>query len=261
MTVPFAWRRAKVLPHAARSEKPMSFSALIVSHGQPSDPEIGEEEIAELALAVQKHLPDAQIEGVTLAAEGRLEALSAARPGALIYPMFMADGWFTQVQLPKRLAEGAGPQLVSFGRDCTLPMLAARWLRSICTARTFEPYNVDLVIAGHGSGKSRRVSEATRVFADRVAEAFQPNSVRCGFVEEDPSLTDVLSGLGETSICLPYFAAKRGHVLDDLPAALAASGFQGVVLDPIGLHPEVPKMIADALRWRATTPDVSRCVV
>ena len=238
----------------------MSFDALIVSHGQPSDPDVGEAEIAALAAAVAAHLPEARIEGVTLAAKGRIETLSADRPGALIYPMFMADGWFTQVQLPKRLAEGVGPQLVSFGMDCTLPMLAANWLRQVCTDHGFEPYKTDLVIAGHGSGKSRRVSEATRSFSDRVAKDFGPKSVRCGFVEEDPSLTDALSGLGNTAICLPFFAAKRGHVLDDLPEAVAASGFQGIVLDPIGLHPDVPKMIADALKWRATTPDVSRCV-
>lgn len=238
----------------------MSFDALIVSHGQPSDPDVGEAEIAALAAAVAAHLPEARIDGVTLAAQGRIEALSANRPGALIYPMFMADGWFTQVQLPKRLAEGAGPQLVSFGLDCTLPMLAADWLRQVCTDHGLEPDKTDLVVAGHGSGKSRRVSEATRAFADRVAEGFGPQSVRCGFVEEDPSLTDALSGLGSNAICLPFFAARRGHVLEDLPEAVDASGFKGIMLDPIGLHPEVPKMIAGALRWRATTSDVSRCV-
>lgn len=238
----------------------MTFDALIVSHGQPSDPDVGEAEIAALAASVAAHLPEARIEGVTLASEGRLEALSADRPGALIYPMFMADGWFTQVQLPKRLAEGVGPQLVSFGMDCTLPMLAANWLRQVCTDHGFEPCATDLLIAGHGSGKSRRVSEATCAFADRVAADFGSKSVRCGFVEEDPSLTDALSGLGVNAICLPFFAAKRGHVLDDLPEAVAASGFQGIVLDPIGLHPDVPEMIADALRWRATTADVTSCI-
>ncbi|MEN8657362.1 CbiX/SirB N-terminal domain-containing protein [Marivita sp.] len=238
----------------------MTFDALIVSHGQPSDPDVGEAEIASLAAAVAAHLPEARIEGVTLAAEGRIEALSTERPGALVYPMFMADGWFTQVQLPKRLAVGVGPQLVSFGLDCTLPMLAANWLRQVCTDQGFEPSDTDFVVAGHGSGKSRRVSEATRAFANRVAEDFAPRSVRCGFVEEDPSLADALSGLGGNAICLPFFAAKRGHVLDDLPEAVVASGFQGVVLEPIGLHSDVPKLIADALRWRATTPDVSKCV-
>ena len=44
-----------------------------------------------------------------------------------------------------------------------------------------------------------------------------------------------------------------------ISAAVAASGYTGVVLDPIGLHPDVPRMIADALRWRATTPSTMRC--
>ena len=229
------------------------FDALIVSHGQPSDPDVGEAEIADLAAAVAAHLPEARVAGGTLATPGRIEALSAERPGALIYPMFMADGWFTQVQLPKRLAPGAGPQLPSFGMERALPALAAAWLRATCTDRQLDPYNVDLVVAGHGSGKSRRVSEATRAFADRVAEAFGPASLRCGFVEESPSLREVLSGLGPDAICLPFFAAKRGHVLEDLPEAVAASGFPGILLDPIGLHPEVPKLIAETLRAQAAT--------
>ncbi|MFP7673156.1 sirohydrochlorin chelatase [Marivita sp. S0852] len=238
----------------------MPFDAIIVSHGQPSDPEVGEAEIAALAASVGALLPDARVEGVTLAARGKIEALSAERPGALIYPMFMADGWFTQVQLPRRLAPDVGPQLVTFGMDCTLPMLAARWLRDIAKDHGLDPSDIDLVIAGHGSGKSKRVSAATYTFADQLAAEFAPKSCRCGFVEEAPSLEEALTGLGQQSICLPYFAAKRGHVLDDLPQAVAATGYKGIVLDPIGLNPDVPAMIADALRWRATTSDVSVCV-
>ena len=238
----------------------MTFDALIVSHGQPSDPDVGEAEITALADAVARHVPDARIEGVTLAAPGRIESLSAERPGALIYPMFMADGWFTQVQLPKRLAGGVGPQLVSFGMDCTLPMLAAKWVREVCADNGFNPTATHLVVVGHGSGKSKRVSEVTNAFAARITEEAGVASVTTGFVEEAPFLKDALSGLPDTAICLPFFAAKRGHVLDDLPEAVDAAEFKGIVLDPIGLHPDVPKMIADALRWRATTPDTSLCV-
>lgn len=57
----------------------MPFSALIVSHGQPSDPDVGEAEIAALAAAVAAHLPEAHIEGVTLAAEGRLHLPGTGR--------------------------------------------------------------------------------------------------------------------------------------------------------------------------------------
>ena len=238
----------------------MQFDAILVSHGQPSDPDVGEAEIAALASSVGALLPEARVEGVTLASSGRIESLSAERPGALIYPMFMADGWFTQVQLPKRLADGIGPQLVSFGMDCTLPHLAAEWLHDVCKEHRLNPSNVDLVIAGHGSGKSRRVSEVTWQFARTVADSFHPRSLRCGFVEEDPRLAQALSGLDHNAICLPFFAARRGHVLEDLPEAVKTSGFEGIVLDPIGLHPGVPQMIANALRWRASTSDPTTCL-
>ena len=123
----------------------MSFDALIVSHGQPSDPDVGEAEIAALAAAVAAHLPEARVEGVTLAAEGRIEALSADRPGVLIYPMFMADGWFTQVQLPKRLADGVGPQLVKKLNDAGV---FHYWQLAALTSADIDKLDAELKLNG-----------------------------------------------------------------------------------------------------------------
>lgn len=82
--------------------------ALIVAHGQPSDPDPAEAALAVLAARVADALPPGwQVESATLAAPGALEAALSrfgdAGPPLLIYPMFIADGWFTQVNLPKRL--------------------------------------------------------------------------------------------------------------------------------------------------------------
>lgn len=85
--------------------------ALIVTHGQPSDPGPAEAELAALAAAVGASLPGWHVGHATLAAPGALAAaLAAAGPeigstGGLVYPLFMAGGWFTQVHLPARLAE------------------------------------------------------------------------------------------------------------------------------------------------------------
>lgn len=43
-------------------------------------------------------------------------------------------------------------------------------------------------------------------------------------------------------------------VSSPLPAALAAAGFDGPLLAPIGLHPQIPTIIAAALRAAATSP-------
>ncbi|SPF81867.1 sirohydrochlorin chelatase [Pseudoprimorskyibacter insulae] len=223
-------------------------NALIVSHGQPSEPEVAEAEIRALARAVAAHLPEWQIEGATLAADGALEAALERVPGAIVYPMFMADGWFTQTALPRRLGDHAGAVLPPFGLDAGLPQLAADWLMAEVAAKGWAARDVSVFVSGHGSGRSPRPAEVTRDFAATLGGVFAAKEIRCGFVEEAPYLADVAAGLGAMAVSLPFFAARRGHVLDDLPEALEAVGFAGLRLDPIGLHPRVPEMIANSLR-------------
>jgi sirohydrochlorin cobaltochelatase len=57
----------------------------------------------------------------------------------------------------------------------------------------------------------------------------------------------VLRDAGDKAICLPLFVARWGHVAGDIPDAVATSGFRGMVLDPIGLHPDVPGIVARAI--------------
>ena len=49
------------------------------------------------------------------------------------------------------------------------------------------------------------------------------------------------------AICLQYFALNAGHVLDDVPAALTAAGFEGPVLPPFIDWPETAALIAASL--------------
>ncbi len=75
-----------------------------------------------LAAAVAARLPGWRIRGATLASRGTLEAaLADLGPGpAMVYPHFMADGWFVRRQLPRRLGEAGHPAarvLPPFGVD------------------------------------------------------------------------------------------------------------------------------------------------
>ena len=60
-------------------------------------------------------------------------------------------------------------------------------------------------------------------------------------------IAEAARGLPAQAICLPLFATQADHVTDDLPAALSQAGFQGLLLPPVGLAPEVPAMIARAI--------------
>lgn len=223
-------------------------SAIIVGHGQPSDPAPAETDLAGFAARVGAHLPDWQVIGATLAKPGALDAaLAACPPNPVVYPMFMSQGWFTQVQLVKRLGDRRARIAPPFGVDPGLPAMAADHLNRVLEAQGWTAGATRLFLAGHGSGRSPNAARDTRAFATALASHIGFAELRIGFVEEAPFLADAAQGLGAEAICLPFFAARLGHVIDDIPEALHQAGFTGLRLAPIGCADEAPALVATAL--------------
>lgn len=226
-------------------------SALIVAHGQPSDPAAAEADLARVAVAVAARLPGWQVRSATLAAP---EALAAALDGlaaALIFPFFMADGWFIRSALPRRLREaGAGDLTIlpPFGLMPETLALAVSAVRTATVGRGWRPEATTLILAAHGSGRSPFPAEAARATEAYIVATGGLREVRTGFIEEEPGLAEVARDAGDQAICLPLFVARWGHVEVDIPAALEAAGFRGPMLAPLGVRPEVPGIIAGALR-------------
>ncbi|MBL4915751.1 cobalamin biosynthesis protein CbiX [Tabrizicola sp. DMG-N-6] len=225
--------------------------AILVAHGAPADPDPQEAAMAALANRVAASLPGWQIRGATLAAPDALEGAVAALPDALIYPFFMAEGWFTKTNLPKRLnACGGGGmrQLRPFGADPALPDLMITVAGRAAQEAGIAPDRAALLLAAHGSQVSRSSAEMTEALAGLMRERAGFARVVMGFVEEAPFLQDAARGLGP-AICLPLFALSAGHVTGDVPEALAEAEFapEGVLLPPIGAAAGVPALIAAAL--------------
>ena len=215
-------------------------AALIVSHGQPSDPGPAEAALARLAEQVAAHLPGWRLGSATLAAEGALARAVAGAAGGAVMPLFMAGGWFTRVHLPARLAAAGGTGwrvLEPLGCEVALQDLALQVAR--------EAGADQVLVAAHGSGRATAPAAiATRV-AGRIAGELGVRA-EAAFIEQEPRL-DQVTGWGPGSVCLPYFAAEGEHVTADLPEALARAGFPGRILPAIGLHPAVPALIAAAI--------------
>jgi sirohydrochlorin ferrochelatase len=228
-------------------------AAIIVSHGQPSDPDPAQTDLGRFAARVAAAQPGWHVSAATLAKDGALDAaLDAAGPRPLIYPFFMTEGWFTGDNLRGRLSNAPEARILRpLGVSPDLPGLAADLLRDVLATRGWRPGDTQLFIAGHGSGRSPNSAGDTRAFAEALARHLTFAKIRVGFVEEAPFLADQAAGLGAQAICLPFFARILGHVIDDIPEALDAAGFEGVRLDPIGCAPRVPRLVADALAREA----------
>lgn len=228
--------------------------AVIVAHGQPGDPAGQQQAASALAARVGALLPECDVRGATLATPDALAR--AVAPFALIYPLFMAAGWFTKAELPRRLALTGATDLQilpPFGADPLLPDLCLTLLRREARRQTWDLAETGVLLTGHGSGRSRAPAQAVQDLATRL----RPHTGRlvCGFIEEEPLIETAAQGFGPQAICLPFFATRAGHVIEDMPQALAKAGFQGQILPPVGLAPDVPAMIATALSQAAHRRD------
>jgi len=235
----------------------MRFEAILVAHGSPGDPAPQEAVMQALAARVAMWLPGWRLRGATLAMPGALEAAVAALRAPLVYPFFMAEGWFTRTNLPRRLAAAQAAkdgvpqlaacepglrQLAPFGTD---PGLADLIAATLVEAAPKGP----ILIAAHGS-KVSTTSSATTYEMVKTLQARGFGPLQAGFVEEAPFLADVARKMGAAGgggLCLPFFALRAGHVVQDIPEALAEAEFEGQLLPPIGEDIGVARLIAAAL--------------
>lgn len=225
----------------------MTQSALIVTHGSPSDAETQEAALAELAVQVGTLLPGWDVRSATLAAPEKLEQVLDAMDGPLVYPYFMAQGYFTGRVLPKRLEPYGLTPMRPFGVDPALLDLVETQLRICLQGQSWQPEDTSLLVAAHGSAVSKRSADAASDFAKTLQNRFGFKEIRTGFVEQEPWLKPAAKGLGQ-AICLPFFALVAGHMLDDVPEALEEADFAGPVLASFIDWPGTAQIIAGALK-------------
>lgn len=232
-------------------------SALIVAHGSPADPAPQEAWLAALAVRVAMWCPGWTVRAATLAAEGALTAALARLDNPVIYPFFMAEGWFTRTNLPRKLAAAGAAglrQLPAFGHDPQMAALLARAAAAGAAKHRIDPSRATLLLAAHGSQVSRASATITEEMAETLRGSAGFAAVTTGYVEEPPFLADAARAITGPALCLPFFATRAGHVAQDVPEALKTAGFAGTLLPAIGEHPDAARLIADALTRAAAPP-------
>lgn len=228
-------------------------SVVLVSHGAPSAPETQERWIAGLASRVGEHLPGCTVRGATLAAPGALASALRGLERPLIYPMFMSDGWFVSTHLPKRVAKTGADEaefLPPFGLEPATRALCTEAALRHAAAMGVQVRELGILLAAHGSPNDRRAGQAAEAAAGAMRATGCFREVRTGFVDEDPRIEEAARMPGP-ALCVPFFASRAGHVLHDLPEGLAEGGFPGPCLDPLGVMPEAPAIVAGAIEREA----------
>lgn len=219
--------------------------ALLVAHGQPSDPKPAEDDLAEIAKQIQTGVPDVTVHSATLASPGYLETVLDRLPDSTpVYPLFTSDGWFVTTALPRRIGSRANPVMAPMGIDPDLPQVVAQHLRDELGARGWQARDTELVVAAHGSGRSLNPAIAAQRFADALQLLAGFARINVGYVEQEPSIADAARHCGNQVLCLPFFACAGGHVQDDIPMGLSEARFQGETLPVLGLLPSVTTLIA-----------------
>lgn len=223
--------------------------AILVSHGQPSAPAPAEIHLAYIAAQVSDHLPGWDVRSATLSAKGALEA--AMVDGAVIFPFFMARGYFTARVLPGRLKGWRYRMATPFGLLPDLPATTAALLNSELSARNWDVSHAQILLAAHGSARGPKAAEAAEAFAAQLRRALPDPQISTGYVEQEPFIDAAARRLGSQSLCLPFFAQSGEHVREDIPEALEDGAFNGTLLPSLGAAPDAPALIAEAIEAAA----------
>jgi sirohydrochlorin ferrochelatase len=178
-------------------------------------------------------------------------AHSSAAKRIVIYPFFMADGYFTKTVLPKRIAE-AGlrkkiHQLRPLGVDAGLPALVLDEAVRAAAASGLHPPHTRLLIVGHGSKLSRASLRSTERVACKVRQRKAFASVETAYLEEDPWLAAQLSSSPLPTLVSGFFSGDGLHAAEDVPEAIRQSGAQAVYCGPIGRTEAVVALIVAAV--------------
>jgi len=148
-----------------------------------------------------------------------LEDVLASLSGenVILVPLMACGGYITNDLLPRKLAESGvdkGAVTAPVGTHAAINSMMTARLDAFFQAQNPDPSNVAVLVAGHGSTRSRE----SFIRTGEVAEALGGTAV---FLEEEPFLRDWQQIADNKMIAvLPFLMAGGLHGAEDVPALL-----------------------------------------
>jgi sirohydrochlorin ferrochelatase len=230
-------------------------AAVIVAHGERG----GARSNAILrghAGKAAESLPGVAVAAGVLSGDPTLEAALAevadkTSGPILLYPFFMAPGYFVNVKIPKRLADAGLAErcrvLPVFGLEGPLPVIirdkAAAAARKLGTPAS----ECRLLLVGHGSKVARASAEATEAVAACLRELGGFSRIETAFLEEAPFVDDVIIADTRPTVVVGFFNGDGLHAAEDVPEAVGKFDGPITYTGPVGAFPEVSQLIAKTI--------------
>jgi sirohydrochlorin ferrochelatase len=186
-------------------------------------------------------------------------ALATGARRLAVYPMFMADGYFTRQVLTQRLAALEMPIdvhiLPPLGADPRLPGLMLAQALAAAESAGLEPQSSRLLVVGHGSKIGPASADATRAVAAAMAKEGRFATVETAFLEEAEFLADALARAAGPTVVSGFFSGDGLHAAEDVPEAIAeaganaadGAGAEAVYAGSIGTSPALVDLIRSSI--------------
>lgn len=184
------------------------------------------------------------------------DALGAARASGAsriaVYPMFMADGYFTRTVLPDTIAAAGMAELCTvlapLGLDPLLPELMLRQAVDAAKRFALDPLQTRLLVAAHGSKLGQASFNSTERVASYLKKQQRFALVETAYLEQAPFLDRQLMNEKWPTVISGFFSGDGMHAGEDVPSAITASRAKSHYAGSIGVDPCVAQIIEVAVR-------------
>jgi sirohydrochlorin ferrochelatase len=179
-------------------------------------------------------------------------ALAAGAKSLAVYPMFMAEGYFTRKVLIQRLAALEIPidvhVLAPLGADPRMPSLMLGQAIETAEQHGLALDTTRLLIVGHGSKIGPASADATRAVAGMIEREGRFGRVETAFLEEPEFLEDALSRQSALpTVVLGFFSGDGLHAAEDVPEAISETQANAVYAGSIGKSPALVEMVRSTI--------------
>jgi sirohydrochlorin cobaltochelatase len=173
----------------------------------------------------------------------------------VVYPLFLSDGYFTRVALP-RLVEEARRQdagrairiLPPLGLEPGLADVIADEAAAVARSRANLPAEMSIVLLAHGSKKDQASRVAAEQLADHLRQRQSFCNTRIALLEEPPSLAEAIEGMSGPIVVVGLFAGEGMHGADDAKRLVAELNRNDTVLiGPVGTFAGIETVIVSAM--------------